>query len=94
MKILYTAKNIKIEERDFHEVWKRVPKNIKVRNPAFEKIPKKAWENEGDKKEFAKTATEKGIERITELGKMSYFDYPWDGMFPINRFVRWVSLSS
>ena len=50
--------------------------------------------NEGEKKEFAKGATERGIERITELGKMSYFDYPWDGMFPINRFVRWVSLSS
>ena len=50
--------------------------------------------NEGEKNEFAKRATEKGIERITELGKMSYFDYPWDGMFPINRFVRWVSLSS
>ena len=50
--------------------------------------------NEDEKKEFAKRATERGIERITDIGKMSYFDYPWDGMFPINRFVRWVSLSS
>ncbi len=33
--------NVKIEERDFHEVWKNAPKNVKVRNPAFEKIPKK-----------------------------------------------------
>ena len=49
--------------------------------------------NEGEKKDFAKGATERGIERITDIGKMSYFDYPWDGMFPINRFVRWVSLS-
>ena len=48
---------------------------------------------EGEKKEFAKGATERGIERITDIGKMSSFDYPWDGMFPINRFVRWVSLS-
>ena len=48
--------------------------------------------NESEKIEFAKGATIKGIERITELGKMSSFDYPWDGMFPINRFVRWVSL--
>ena len=44
------------------------------------------------KDNFAKNATRKGIERITEIGKMSFFDYPWDGMFPINRFVRWVSL--
>ncbi|HJP17806.1 MAG TPA: acyl-CoA reductase [Nitrospinota bacterium] len=43
--------------------------------------------------DFAKAITAKGIERITEFGKMSFFDYPWDGMFPIDRFVRWVSLS-
>ena len=41
--------------------------------------------------QFARKATRKGIERITELGKMSVFDYPWDGMFPTNRLVRWVS---
>jgi ribose 1,5-bisphosphate isomerase len=37
----FSPKNVKIEERNFHEVWKRVPKHIKVRNPAFEKIDKK-----------------------------------------------------
>lgn len=37
----FSPKNIKIEERDFHEVWKNAPKKIKVQNPAFEKIPKK-----------------------------------------------------
>lgn len=37
----FYGKNIKLEERDFHEVWKRIPKNVKVKNPAFEKIPKK-----------------------------------------------------
>ncbi|MBC8484927.1 MAG: acyl-CoA reductase, partial [Bacteroidetes bacterium] len=47
---------------------------------------------ECEKYKFAKEATKSGIERITELGKMSAFDYPWDGMFPINRYVRWVSL--
>ena len=40
---------------------------------------------------FIKEATKRGIERITELGKMSYFNYPWDGMFPLNQFVRWAS---
>ena len=44
-----------------------------------------------EKNRFAKEATRKGIERITEIGKMSYFEYPWDGMFPSERFVRWVS---
>jgi len=32
---------VKLEERDFHEVWKKAPKNIKIRNPAFESIPGK-----------------------------------------------------
>lgn len=49
--------------------------------------------DEERKTDFARAVTVKGIERVTELGMMSTFDYPWDGMFPIDRFVRWVSLS-
>jgi translation initiation factor 2B subunit (eIF-2B alpha/beta/delta family) len=37
----YSSHYIKIEERDFHEVWKKVPRHIKVRNPAFEFVPRK-----------------------------------------------------
>jgi ribose 1,5-bisphosphate isomerase len=37
----YSSHHLPIEERDFHEVWKNVPKHIKVRNPAFELVPKK-----------------------------------------------------
>jgi ribose 1,5-bisphosphate isomerase len=39
----YSPKQMPLEERDFHEVWKNLPKNshIKVRNPAFEFVPKK-----------------------------------------------------
>ena len=37
----YSSHHVPIEERNFHEVWKRVPKHIKIRNPAFEKIPRK-----------------------------------------------------
>jgi acyl-protein synthetase LuxE/acyl-CoA reductase LuxC len=33
-----------------------------------------------------------GVDRITEPGAMAEFAAPWDGMFPIERFVRWVSL--
>jgi len=35
----FSPKNIKIEERDFKEVWKK--SSIKIRNPAFEFVPKK-----------------------------------------------------
>ena len=37
----FSQGNVKIEERDFHEIWNRVPRQIKIRNPAFEKIDKK-----------------------------------------------------
>jgi ribose 1,5-bisphosphate isomerase len=53
----YFPKDIKIEERDFHEVWEKIPKNskIKIRNPAFELIKRKNI---------------KGI--VTELGLTKY----------------------
>lgn len=53
----YSPKNIKLEMRDFNEVWEKMPRNfhIKVKNPAFELIKKK-WIN--------------GI--FTELGFMKY----------------------
>jgi len=37
----FIPKNVKIEERDFHEVWKSAPKNISIRNPAFEFVHEK-----------------------------------------------------
>lgn len=39
----YTPKKLKLEERDFHEVWKKLPKKskIKIENPAFEFVPKR-----------------------------------------------------
>lgn len=53
----YSPKDLKIEERNFHEVWEKIPKksNIKIRNPAFELIQRKYI---------------KGI--ITEFGLMKY----------------------
>lgn len=38
----FYPKEIKMEVRDFHEVWKKFPKNskIKVMNPSFEFVPK------------------------------------------------------
>ena len=37
----FSPKFVKIEERNFHEVWNNAPKHVKVRNPAFEKVGKK-----------------------------------------------------
>jgi ribose 1,5-bisphosphate isomerase len=39
----YSPKRIKIEERDFHEIWNKIPKSshIKIKNPAFEFVSKK-----------------------------------------------------
>lgn len=39
---------------------------------------------------FEKLAAERGVQRITEIGYMHVFDYPWEGMFPMDRLVRWV----
>jgi ribose 1,5-bisphosphate isomerase len=37
----FSKKKIPIEQRDLNEVWDNAPKNVKVKNPAFEFIPKK-----------------------------------------------------
>jgi len=41
--------------------------------------------------EFADTATVNGIDRCPRLGQMSFFESPWDGMFSMDRMVRWVT---
>ena len=37
----FSPRNVEIEERDFHEVWNNAPKDVKVINPAFEKVESK-----------------------------------------------------
>lgn len=37
----FSNKPVKIEERNYKEVWKNAPKNIKIQNPTFEKIEAK-----------------------------------------------------
>ncbi len=56
----YSPKDLALEERDFHEVWKNIPKNshIKIRNPAFELVPKK----------YIKAI-------VSELGVLSYGEF-------------------
>ena len=37
----FTRSKVPIEQRSLNEVWDRAPKNIKIKNPAFEFVPKK-----------------------------------------------------
>jgi len=37
----FTLSKVPIEYRDLNEIWDNAPKNIKIKNPAFEFIPKK-----------------------------------------------------
>lgn len=37
----FSLKEVKIEERDFKEIWKKPPQNVKVKNPAFERVKAK-----------------------------------------------------
>jgi ribose 1,5-bisphosphate isomerase len=36
----FTSK-VKLEERNFREIWEKAPRSVKIRNLAFEKVPKK-----------------------------------------------------
>ena len=37
----FTNKKIPIEQRPLNEIWNKAPKNIKIKNPAFEFVHKK-----------------------------------------------------
>ena len=37
----FTKVKVRLEQRKLNEVWENAPKNIKIRNPAFEFVPKK-----------------------------------------------------
>jgi hypothetical protein len=43
---------------------------------------------------LADALTARGIERCPELGRMSVYESPWDGVYAIDRMVRWVSASA
>lgn len=44
------------------------------------------------KLQFAEQAAKRGIDRLPDIGRMTFFDSPWDGMFLMDRLVRWVVL--
>lgn len=37
----YTPNKLKLEQRNLNEIWSNAPKNIKLKNPAFEFVPKR-----------------------------------------------------
>jgi translation initiation factor 2B subunit (eIF-2B alpha/beta/delta family) len=37
----YSKKQLPIEQRKLNEVWDQAPKSIKIKNPAFDFVPKK-----------------------------------------------------
>ena len=45
----------------------------------------------GGRLELAEALTARGVERCPEVGRMSLYEAPWDGLFPMDRMVRWVS---
>src|SRR5262249_17381557 len=40
---------------------------------------------------LADALTAPGVERCPEVGQMALYDSAWDGMYPMDRMVRWVS---
>lgn len=42
--------------------------------------------------EFADMATAKGVARLPKIGRMLNFEMPWDGVFLIDRLVKWNTL--
>jgi hypothetical protein len=40
---------------------------------------------------LADALTARGVDRCPNVGAMRLYDTPWDGLFPMERMVRWVS---
>lgn len=48
--------------------------------------------DEDRKLPFSEALAEKGIKRITPIGLMTAYGFPWDGKFPAERMVDWVTV--
>lgn len=44
-----------------------------------------------NKRKYLPEITAHGIDRCPDLGYMTFYESPWDGMFVVDRLVRWVS---
>jgi ribose 1,5-bisphosphate isomerase len=60
----FTKKNLPIEERTLNEVWDKAPKSVKIKNPAFEFVPKKLIK--GVVSEFGVLSFEDFVKRVLQ----------------------------
>ncbi len=42
--------------------------------------------------DFASHAARKGVVRFPDIGLMTHFDNPWDGIYMVDKLVRWTTL--
>ncbi len=42
-----------------------------------------------NKSKLVEELTRRGVSRCPDIGKMSLFEVPWDGIFPMGKMVRW-----
>ena len=43
--------------------------------------------------EFARKASIKGVDRFPQIGSMTLYEVPWDGMYVMDRFVKWTKVN-
>lgn len=43
--------------------------------------------------DFARQAAIKGVDRFPKIGSMTLYEVPWDGMYVIDRFVKWTKIN-
>lgn len=44
--------------------------------------------------DFARQAASKGVDRFPQIGSMTLYEVPWDGMYVMDRFVKWTKIGS
>ncbi len=64
----FSRHDVKIEERNYKEVWKNAPRHVKVRNPAFERI---------EAKYITAIISELGILKPKDFPRRIKLVYPW-----------------
>jgi len=50
------------------------------------------WFSEENKLKYSDDITFYGVDRLPNIGTMTFFESPWDGMFVFDRLVRWITI--
>ena len=84
------------DEKDFAEpcfsrvVFVKPLQDLKYLNGRKQQTVGLTMKNTEMRKKFVDELTLFGVDRCPKLGTMTLFDSPWDGMFGLDRMVRWV----